>query len=171
MRSGQPAWGRLEVRGAGGKMYQPADALRDLTAGTHNVQPEYLGSFIVHGDCQIEVPPGRFLVIGEHGTEYRRVEKSVTVAADGVTNVTVPLRPWIRMGKMGWWSGDLHVHRPPADAQKAVLAEDLNFCPVITDWPHRKNYQFQMGDIWGTDAKAVIGIDDRHFRNLAKCRR
>ncbi|MGA3324632.1 MAG: CehA/McbA family metallohydrolase [Terriglobia bacterium] len=164
--SGQPARGRLEVRGAGGKMYQPAEALRDLTAGTHGVQPEYLGSFIVHGDCQIELPPGRFLVIGEHGTEYRRVEKSVTVAADGVTNVTVSLHPWIRMGKMGWWSGDLHVHRPPADAQKAVLAEDLNFCPVITDWPHRKNYQFQTGDIWGADANAVIGIDARHFVTL-----
>jgi hypothetical protein len=164
--SGQPIWARLEVRGAGGKMYQPQDALRDLTAGTHNVQPEYLGSFIVHSDCQIEVPPGRFLVIGEHGTEYRRVEKSVTVAADGETNVTVPFRPWIRMEKNGWWSGDFHVHRPPADAQKAALAEDLNFCPVITDWPHRKNYQFQTGDIWGSEANALIAIDDHHFVTL-----
>jgi len=164
--TGQPTWGQVEVRGAGGKMYQPAEALRDLTAGTHNVQPEYLGSFVVHGECQIEVPPGRFLVIGEKGPEYTRVEKSVTVAADGVTNVTVALRPWIRMGKMGWWSGNLHVHRPPAAAQKAVLAEDLNFCPVITDWPRRKNYQFQTGDIWGAEANSVIGIDARHFVTL-----
>jgi hypothetical protein len=164
--SGHPAWGRLEVRGAGDKMYQPADALRDRTAGTHGVQPNYLGGFIVHGDCQMEVPPGRFLVIGEHGTEYRRVERSVTVAAQGVTNVTVVFRPWIRMSKTGWWSGDLHVHRPPADAQKAMLAEDLNFCPVITDWPHRKNYQFEVGDIWGVEANAVVRVDARHLLTL-----
>ena len=154
--SGQPVWARLEVIGSGRKMYQPADALRDLTAGTHNVQPEYLGSFIIHGDCQVDVPPGNYLVVGEHGLEYRRVEKAVTVADEGVTNVTMAFRPWIRMEKMGWWSGDLHVHRPPADAQKAVLAEDLNFCPVITDWPHRKNYQFQIGDIWGAEARAFL---------------
>jgi hypothetical protein len=164
--SGRPSWGRLEVRGPGGKMFQPGDALRDLTAGTHGVQPEYLGSFIIQGECKIEVPPGRYLVIGEHGPEYRRVEQPVTVAADGLTNVTVPLRPWIRMVTMGWWSGDLHVHRNPADAQKFVLAEDLNFCPVITDWPHRKNYQVQAGDIWGADAHPVIGIDDHHFMTL-----
>ena len=164
--SGQPIWARLEVRGSGGTMYQPADSIRDLTAGTHNVQPEYLGSFIVQGDCDVDVAPGHYLVIAEHGPEYRRVEKPVTVAAAGATNLVVPLRRWIRMEKMGWWSGDLHVHRKPADAQKVVLAEDLNFCPVITDWSHRKNYQLQTGDIWGADANSVIGIDRQHFVTL-----
>jgi len=78
----------------------------------------------------------------------------------------VPIRPWIRMWKMGWWSGDLHVHRLPTDAQKSVLAEDLNFCPVVTNWPRRKNYQFQSGDIWGADADSVIRMDSRHFVSL-----
>ena len=166
--SGQPVWARVEVRGAGGKMYRPPDALRDQTAGPHGVQPWYLGGFIVYGDCDVEVPPGRYLVIGDRGPEYRRVEKPVIVPAEGLALAVIPLHRWIRMDKMGWWSGDLHVHRTPADARKAVLAEDLNFCPVITDWPHRKNYEIQAGDVWGSDAKPVIAIDEHHsltFRN------
>jgi len=105
-------------------------------------------------------------VVGEHGLEYRRVEKSLSVADNGVTSVTLAFQPWIQMRKLGWWSGDLHVHRPPGDAERAVRAEDLNFCPVITDWPRREGSQFQTGDIWGDDAKAVMGIDDTHFLTL-----
>jgi hypothetical protein len=163
--AGKPLWARLEVRGAGGKMYEPADALRDLQSGTSGMEPYYRGSFIIKGDCQIEVPPGHYLVVGMHGTEYGRFEKPVTVAAEGVTNVTVSLRPWIQMWKKGWWSGDMHIHRPPADVEKAVLAEDLNFAPVITGWGG-KNYQFNAGDIYAADAKTVEEIDDHHFITL-----
>jgi hypothetical protein len=164
--TGQPAWARLEVMGAGGKMYQPLDSLRDQKAGLHGVQPEYLGSFIIHGHCRMEVPAGTYRVVGEHGTEYRRVEKSVTIGADGEVSVTVQLRPWIRMAKLGWWSGDLHVHRAPTEAEKAVLAEDLNFCPVITSWPHRKNYEIETGDIWKSEADSRVEIDSRHTVTL-----
>lgn len=164
--SGQPVWARIEVRGAGGRMYQPAVALRDMTAGTHGVQPEYLGSFIVQGECSLDVPAGEFLVIAERGPEYRRVEEPVRVSGDGVTSLALSLRRWIDMGKSGWWSGDLHVHRSVADVQKAVLAEDLNFCPVITDWPHRKNYQVQAGDVWGAENDSLIAVDRRHFVTL-----
>ena len=164
--AGQAAWARLEVRGAGGRCINPPRRFATLRRGSHGIQPEYLGSFIVHGDCDVQVPAGRFRVIGEHGPEYIRTEKTASVAADGVTTVAVTLRRWIHMGKLGWWSGDLHVHRKPADVQKVVLAEDLNFCPVITDWPHRKNYQFQAGDIYGPDATPVISIDARHFMTL-----
>jgi len=160
--SGQPIWARLEVRGAGEKMYQPAEAIRDLTAGTHNVQTMYLGSFVVHGDCQLDVPAGNYRVVAEHGPEYQRVEKVLTVGGEGVTQATLRLQPWIRMWKKGWWSGDLHVHRPPADAEKLVLAEDLNFCPVITDWPRRKNNQLQASGIWEANSNPTVRIDDHH---------
>ena len=164
--NGQPSWGRLEVQGMGGKMYQPPGAIRDLTAGTHGIEPNYLGSFIVNGDCQLEVPAGNYRVIVEHGLENRRVEKLITVGGEGVTSATLHLYRWISMWKMGWWSGDLHVHRLPADAEKAVLAEDLNFCPVITDWPHRKNPKSQASDFWGPDANPLVQVDDRHFVTL-----
>ncbi len=164
--SGRPIWARLEVEGTGGKMYQPLGALRDLKAGLHGLQPEYLGSFIIHGDCRMEVPAGQYRVVGEHGTEYQRVEKSVTVEPDGEASVTLELRPWINMAKLGWWSGDLHIHRTPDEVQKAALAEDVSFCPVISSWPHRKNYEIDTGNIWGPETDFLVGIDDRHFMTL-----
>ncbi len=164
--SGHPTWARLEVQGAGGKMYQPLGALRDLKAGLHGVQPEYLGSFIIEGHCRMEVPAGQYRVVAEHGTEYQRVEKTVAIEADGEASVNLELRPWIRMARLGWWSGDLHVHRTPADAQEAVQAEDLNFCPVVTSWPHRKNYEVETGDIWRSEADSTIEIDARHWVSL-----
>lgn len=164
--TGHAVWARLEVRGANEKEYQPATAIRDLTAGHHRALPYYLGSFVIQGDCDVDVPPGRYRVIGEHGLEYTRVEKSVAVTTDAPTRVTLQLRPWIRMWKQGWWSGDFHVHRPPADTQKLILAEDLNFCPVITQWPHRRNLEVLSDDVWGPGASPVIKVDSHHFITL-----
>jgi hypothetical protein len=164
--TGHAVWARLEVRGANEKEYQPATAIRDLTAGHHRALPYYLGSFVIQGECEVDVPPGRYRVIGEHGLEYTRIEKSVAVGAAGPTRVTLQLRPWIRMWKQGWWSGDFHVHRPPADAQKLILAEDLNFCPIITQWPHRKNMEALSDDVWGPGASPLIAVDQHHFISL-----
>jgi hypothetical protein len=164
--AGHEVWARLEVRGANEKEYQPAAAIRDLTAGHHRALPYYLGSFVVQGECDVDLPSGRYRVIGEHGLEYTRVEKSVAVAAGAPTRVTLQLRPWIRMAKQGWWSGDFHLHRPAADARKLILAEDLNFCPVITQWPHRKNLEVLGDDVWGPGASPVIKVDPQHFLTL-----
>jgi len=51
------------------------------------------------------------------------------------------------------------VHRPPADAQKLILAEDLNFCPAITQWPHRKNLEVLSDDVWGAGASPITEVD------------
>ena len=164
--AGQAIWARLEVRGANDKEYQPKTSIRDLTAKHHRALPYYLGSFVIQGACDVDVPPGRYRVIVEHGLEYTRVEKSVTVAAEGVTQVELPLRPWIRMWQRGWWSGDFHLHRPLADTQKLILAEDLNFCPVITQWPHRKDMQALTDDVWGARGSGQIAVDARHLITL-----
>ena len=164
--AGHAIWARLEVRAANEKEYQPASSIRDLTAKHHRALPYYLGSFVIQGACDVDVPPGRYRVIAEHGLEYTRVEKSVTVAAEGVTNLELPLRPWIRMWQQGWWSGDFHVHRPLADTQKLVLAEDLNLCPAITQWPHRKDMQVLTDDVWGAGGSGQLAVDARHLITL-----
>jgi len=157
--SGRAVWSRLEVRGANEKEYQPAASIRDLTARHHRALPYYLGSFVIQGECSVDVPAGRYRVIAEHGLEYTRLEKSVEVATNGTTNVTLQVRPWIRMWKQGWWSGDLHIHRPLAETEKLILAEDVNFCPVITQFPHRKDAQAVGDDVWGVGASPTIEVD------------
>ena len=37
----------------------------------------------------------------------------------------------------GWYSGDLHVHRPVDEIEQLMRAEDLDFAPVITWWNSR----------------------------------
>jgi hypothetical protein len=41
---------------------------------------------------------------------------------------------FVDMRSEGWWSGDLHVHRPPDDMPLLMAAEDLHVAPVITWW-------------------------------------
>ena len=120
---GAPIWTRLEVRDAAGKMYQPKVSIHETMTKTRGGKPFYLGSFIVNGSADLEVPEGRYTVIAEHGTEYRRVERQV----EAPSSVRITLKPWIRMRAKGWWSGDMHVHHSLEDAPGIAQAEDLNF--------------------------------------------
>jgi hypothetical protein len=137
-QASRPIWARLEVRGVDGKMYQPPSALRDRTAGSRpGGEPWYLGSFVVEGQASLQVPPGRYTVVAEHGLEFERVERSVEVSEQQPALAQVRLRPWIRMHERGWYSGDLHLHRPPEDSSSLALAEDLNVSVVFTMWNKR----------------------------------
>jgi hypothetical protein len=129
---------RLEVRGSGDEMYQPRDALMDRTVIKRpGVSPYYLGHFTSTGTAVLELPAGRYAVIAEKGLEFQRIESTVDLKSDQ----TVRLAPqrWAHMASNGWWSGDLHIHRPPEDAETLLLAEDLNFGVFFTMWNER-NY-------------------------------
>ena len=41
----------------------------------------------------------------------------------------------------GWYCGDLHVHRPVAEIEQLMQAEDLDFAPVITWWNNRNTWK------------------------------
>jgi hypothetical protein len=155
--TGRPIWTRLEVRGPSGKMYQAPGAILDQTATRRPGEPWYLGSFVVNGACTVEVPAARYSVIAEHGLEYERGEKDVDVFTETPSTVAFQLRPWIRMRERGWWSGDMHVHRPVEDAPSLSLAEDLNVSIVITMWNKR--------DLWAGKSwpKPVIDASPNHL--------
>ena len=44
------------------------------------------------------------------------------------------LRRWIDMANAGWYSGDVHAHRPLAEVPNLVLAEDLNVAMPLSHW-------------------------------------
>ncbi len=134
--TGRPLWTRLEVRGADGKMYQPEqDAIRDKTAHVKVTGAEwYKGHFVVRGEAAVRVPPGKYTVIAEHGTEFERVEMPVEVTDAKPADVHIKLRPWIRMNDLGWYSGDTHVHRPLPDVPALMDTEDLNVAISYTMW-------------------------------------
>jgi predicted TIM-barrel fold metal-dependent hydrolase len=133
--AGKPLWVRLEVRGADGKMYQPEGALRDKTAHVKVTgEAWYQGHFVVEGKAALEAPPGRYTVIAEHGPEFERSETVVEVKEGAPAAVRLTLRPWIRMNDLGWWSGDMHVHRPLEDVPALMGTEELNLAVSYTMW-------------------------------------
>jgi hypothetical protein len=89
--TGHPIWARIEVRGQDQKMYYPPDAVMDRAVGKGVVPPYYKESFVIQGECQVDVPPGEYRVIGEHGLEYSSVEKDVSVTEQQTVAVTLRL--------------------------------------------------------------------------------
>ncbi len=138
--SNRPAAARLEVHGADGKMYQAEGSILSRRPGRSDAGSPYLRSFVVKGGAALSVPPGRYRIIAEHGLEYERVTREAEVREASPSKVELRLRPWIRMRERGWWSGDMHVHRPPEDAPLLLEAEDLNLGVVFTMWNRQNLY-------------------------------
>ncbi len=154
---GEPIWARLEVRGEDGQMHQPPSALRDRTARSRpGGQEWYLGSFVAEGETIVEAPAGSYTVVAERGPEYSRLVEMVTVSEEQPAEVRMQLEPWIRMNELGWWSADFHIHRPPEDAGKLLLAEDLNLGVVFTMWNKRDLWE---GKEFPTDQEVEVDPD------------
>lgn len=129
---------RLQVIGAGGAMFQPHNALMDRTAKKYREMDRYyLGHFVSLGTAALDIPAGRYMVIVEKGLEFERLEAVLDLDEDRVLRLA-PKR-WVDMASRGWWSGDLHIHRPPEYAAALLAAEDLNLGAFITMW-HAQNF-------------------------------
>ena len=139
----------LRFRAPDGKMFKPRPALPTAVPLYPSIGPWYLGSFTMHGEAVVEVPPGPYTVIAERGTEYQRFEKHLLVAQGESAHLEIALKPWIRMSELGWWSGDLHVHRSPEDVSKLALAEDLNLSVLFMIWGNRNPWA---GKPWPKDS-------------------
>ena len=82
---------------------------------------------------QVALPPGRYSLVVERGKEYFTETRNVTIDNDAV-RITIPLRRWIDMARLGWYSGETHAHRELGDLPNLVLAEDLNVAFPMVDW-------------------------------------
>lgn len=109
---------------------------------------------IFDGSITIDVPEGNPRVLIDRGTEYEPV--TMNAARLKAAN-TVRLHRWVDMAKLGWWSGDLHVHREPEEMPLLIRAADLHAAPVITRWhkalartPWPTPFQFTVDDnrVW-----------------------
>ncbi len=88
----------------------------------------------IDGSIRLKLPTGRYTFELERGPEYqiRTGHFEISRKANGLENVT--LRRFVDMSQEGWWSGDLHIHRPPQDLPLLMRAQDLHVAPVITWW-------------------------------------
>lgn len=99
----------------------------------------------VPGPFKMDLPPGKYDVIVRRGVEHVPVFDSISIESDQDVQRTYTPRRWVDMPKLGWYSGDDHVHcriESDADAQRLmawVQAEDIHVANVV-----------KMGDVYRT---------------------
>lgn len=113
---------RLHVRNAEGKA--------DLAPGL----PAWRDHFVCRGSVTLDLPAGEHTYEVERGPEWSRAEGKVSATEGGTQKIVVTLRRLATLSSEGWWSGDLHIHRPLRDVELLAAAEDLHVAPVITWW-------------------------------------
>ncbi len=101
--------------------------------------------FFERSRFQIDLPEGTYRLIATKGPEYKALDRSITVSAGGKNEVQAELKRWIDMSRLGWHSGDCHLHfaRQSPDANEPLRlwtqAEDLRMSNIL-----------RMGDLLGT---------------------
>lgn len=136
---GQAETGSVEisVRAEGtGKLVPCRVHLKDAAGKPQRAAglPFWHDHFVCRGSVQLDLLPGKYTYQVERGPEYELHSGSFTVASGTAKKLSVELRRLADLSAEGWWSGDLHVHRPVEDVELLVQAEDLHVAPVITWW-------------------------------------
>jgi hypothetical protein len=101
-----------------------------------------------HTGESIELPPGRYTVEVGRGPEYEVQTRTIDVPRAATHCVSFALKRWINLARLGWFSGDHHIHaagcghyeRPtegvrPVDMMRHVLGEDLHVGCVLSWGP------------------------------------
>ena len=70
-------------------------------------------------------PLGTYQFDIECGPEYKFQNGHFTLERNANDTKTIEMQRFVDMKKEGWWSGDLHIHRLPADIELLMRAEAL----------------------------------------------
>lgn len=139
---GRPVWARFEVRGEDGRLYQPPFSLRDRSSSMRQGgKGWYVGSFHAKGRTTVEVPAGDYVVVVDRGPEFERFEGTVATDDDSAGQLTIAPKRWINMNELGWYSGDLHVHRDTEQMPDLMRTEGLNLAAVQSVWNKRNPWK------------------------------
>ncbi|MEE2888681.1 MAG: CehA/McbA family metallohydrolase [Planctomycetota bacterium] len=128
---------RMHLKDADGQEIVPQTAPAAFPSGT----VAWKDHFVFDGSVKIHLPAGRYTYEIEHGPEYRLVKGSVTLLPGAEQARVHTLHRFVDMKRDGWWSGELHVHRPLADVELLMRAEDLHVAPIITWWNEQNRWQ------------------------------
>jgi len=123
--NGRPLACRIHLKDRSGKPVQPGQL------------PFWRDHFVCDGVARLELAPGNYSYELDRGPEYLLTTGILQVAESDAQSVTNQLRRLANLSGEGWWSGELHIHRPLADIELLMQAEDLHIAPVITWWNNR----------------------------------
>ena len=121
--SGKPLPCRIHVKDSAGKPQKPAKL------------PFWNDHFVCPGEATLELPLGKYTYQIDRGPEYRLITGDVELTEkEPQASVAAALQRIADLAAEGWWSGEMHVHRPPGDIKLLMQAEDLHIAPVISWW-------------------------------------
>lgn len=148
-QGGGPVWAAYEIRDTQGRVY-PAQSRR--------LAPDFFFHPQVYrapGESVV-LPPGSYSVKVSRGPEYLVESRRISVPEKGPHRESFTLERWIDPAKLGWYSGDHHVHAAgcghyesptegvsPADMMRQILGEDLKVGCVLSwgpCWYAQKQY-------------------------------
>jgi hypothetical protein len=105
----------------------------------------------------VYLPPGNYQVVYGRGPEYLTQEKYITIPENvDEYKVSFPLKRWIHMAELGWYSADHHIHAAgcshyespeegvlPEHMWRQIQGEDLNLGSNLTwgpSWYYQKQF-------------------------------
>lgn len=111
----------------------------------------------------VDLPPGQYTVTVEHGKEYFTSTQKVNLL-DKPVKLAIPLKRWINLAELGWYSGDTHVHRTLEELPNVQLAEDLNVSFPLLNWVTKAFASPSTGDKSTQQAinPELVQIDETH---------
>ena len=148
--TGQPTGCRVNVVGADGNYYQPAENhLKEYSLtgqwpkkGWGNrpgkAPIRYFGRFFYcDGHATVKVPAGAVRVEVWKGFEYRPETRSTTIETGQTRQLELTMTHTLPAPEYGYWSGDPHIHIPRqnADDERLIFdlleAEDTHFGSIL----------------------------------------
>lgn len=133
----------------------------DGTAQRAEQLPFWHDHFICPGSAELPLKPGRYGYQIERGPEYRSATGVVVLPEDKKSQLSISLERVADMVARGWWSGELHVHRPIEELPLHLRSEDLHVAPVITWWNGR--------DLWRgrtLPSSTLVKVDDDRYYDV-----
>ena len=157
--------GEIEIRVVDEDTNQLIPARMHLKKAGKVIKPKgvvfWKDHFMIPGKIVLELPPGEYQFELERGPEYRVRTGYFILKSRDADNKEVSLPRFVDMKKEGWWSGDLHIHRPPQDIELLMSGEDLHIAPVITWWNNKNAWSDKP-----LPTKPTIQFDKDRFYNL-----
>ena len=158
--------GRVEITIIDPATRKPAPArvhLKDSAGKPVRVEhlPYWRDHFVCSGKATLDLPAGPYIYEVERSPEYFLSTGSFVVASNRENAITVELKRFVDMAAEGWWSGELHVHRPVKDIELLMQAEDLHVAPVMTWWNNQNLWTNQP-----LPGKPLVQFDRNRFYHV-----
>lgn len=145
-KSTQPLPCRIHLKNGAGKPQRAGDL------------PFWFDHFTSPGTSKLDLSPGKYTIEIERGPEYVRIAETFNVVDKQDLKLAYDMVRLVDLAAEGWWSGDLHVHRPKEDIELLMRAEDLHVAPVITWWNKKNLWEGQP-----LPADPLVRFDNNRF--------